>query len=58
MQWSMYTLFHANSEIHPKANGLPVKKKKNDCRKLHTGQSISYLTCPFTTKILTKFYVK
>lgn len=54
----MYTLFHANSEIHPKANGLPVKKKKNDCRKLHTGQSISYLTCPFTTKILTKFYVK
>ena len=24
----MYTLFHANSEMHPKANGLPVKKKK------------------------------
>lgn len=30
------------------------KKKKNDCRKLHTWQTISYLTCPFTTKNLIK----
>lgn len=31
----MYTLFHDNSEMHPKANGLSVEKN-NDYRKLHT----------------------
>lgn len=42
----MYTSFHANSEMHPEANGLQVEKKYMIIDNFKHDKNIWYLTCP------------